>query len=199
MAPSRKQQREIDRLKGDAQDLLDDQKEVLQRASRVIRAASRHARNEAISRGHDAFNDRVRPAVSSALATGVSAGKDAAAGIASSAREHISDDVLPAVSSALGSALAVLDSARTPDVSAAVGKASKAGRSAVSKGRAVAAKTGVVKAKPSAGPGRYILIAVGVVALAGIAYAAWQTLRADDDLWIDDEELTEPTGDVQPS
>ena len=26
----------------------------------------------------------------------------------------------------------------------------------------------------------------GVVAFAGIAYAAWQTLRADDDLWIED-------------
>jgi hypothetical protein len=24
------------------------------------------------------------------------------------------------------------------------------------------------------------------VAFAGIAYAAWQTLRADDDLWIED-------------
>ena len=38
----------------------------------------------------------------------------------------------------------------------------------------------------SAGPGRYILIGLGVVAVAGIAYAAWQTLRADDDLWIED-------------
>jgi hypothetical protein len=37
----------------------------------------------------------------------------------------------------------------------------------------------------SAGPGRYILIGLGVVAFAGIAYAAWQTLRADDDLWIE--------------
>jgi hypothetical protein len=111
--------------------------------------------------------------------------------MASSARDHLSDDVLPAVSNALGSAMAILEAARNPDVRAAVGRATKAGRAAAS-------KTGLVKAKPSGGPGRYILIGVGVVALAGIAYAAWQTLRADDDLWIDDEELTEP-GDVQPS
>jgi hypothetical protein len=26
-----------------------------------------------------------------------------------------------------------------------------------------------------------------VVALAGVAYAAWQTLRSDDDLWVGDE------------
>ena len=47
-------------------------------------------------------------------------------------------------------------------------------------------KTGVVKPK-SSGPGKYILIGIAVVAVAGIAYAAYQTLRADDDLWIDDE------------
>jgi hypothetical protein len=28
---------------------------------------------------------------------------------------------------------------------------------------------------------------VGVVAAAGLAYAAWQTLRADDELWVSDE------------
>jgi hypothetical protein len=47
-------------------------------------------------------------------------------------------------------------------------------------------KVGAVK--KSHGPGRYILIGVIVVAIAGIAYAAWQTLRADDDLWIDEDE-----------
>ena len=44
----------------------------------------------------------------------------------------------------------------------------------------------VEPAKKSAGPGRYILIGLGVVATLGVAYAAWQTLRADDDLWIED-------------
>jgi hypothetical protein len=177
MAPSRKQQREIDRLKGEAADLWDDQKEVLERANRVIRAASRHARDEATSRGRDAFDHRVKPAVASGIAAG---------------RERLTDDVFPAVSSALGSALAVLEAAKNPEVRAALGRATSLGRSA-------AARTGLVKAKPSAGPGRYILIGVGIVAAAGIAYAAWQTLRADDDLWIDDEEITEPSADVQPS
>jgi len=36
------------------------------------------------------------------------------------------------------------------------------------------------------GPGKYILLGLGIVALAGVAYAAWQTVRTDDDLWIDD-------------
>jgi hypothetical protein len=184
MALSRTRQRELDRLKGQAEDLWDDQKEVLERANRVLRDASRHARSEASDRGRETFETRVKPAV----ASGVAAGRSAASG----ARGHLVDDVFPVLSSAFGSALAILEAAKNPDVRAALGRATSAGRSA-------AARTGIVKAKPSAGPGRYILIGVGIVAAAGIAYAAWQTLRADDELWIDDDELTEQNGDVQPS
>ena len=176
MALSRKRQRELDRLKGQAEDLWDDQKDVLERANRVLKAASRHARDEAVTRGRDVYDSRVRPAVASGIASG---------------RERLHDDVVPAISGAFGSALAILEAARNPDVRAALGRATAAGRGVVS-------KTGLVKAKPAAGPGRYILIGVGIVAAAGIAYAAWQTLRADDDLWIDDEELTEG-GAGQPS
>lgn len=184
MALSRKHQREIDRIRNDAGELWEDQKEVLERAERVLRAAGRHARSEAVSRGRDAYDSRVRPAVASGLAAG--------RGAASAGRERLTDDVLPAVSSALGSALAILEAARNPDVRAALGRATSLGRSAAS-------RVGIVKSKPSPGPARYILLGVGIVAAAGIAYAAWQTLRSDDDLWIDDEELTEPTGDAQPS
>ena len=176
MAHSRKRQHELDRLKGQAGDLWEDQKDVLERANRVLRAASRHARDEVSGRGRDAFDSRVRPAVASGIATG---------------RERLVDDVFPAVSSAIGSALAILEAAKNPDVRAALGRATSAGRAAAS-------RTGLVKAKSTPGPGRYILIGVGLVAAAGIAYAAWQTLRADDDLWIDDEELTEG-GAGQPS
>jgi hypothetical protein len=177
MALTRKRQRELNRLKGHADDLWDDQKEVLERANRVIRAASRHARDEVSSRGRDVYDSRVRPTVASGFAAG---------------RERLVDDVFPVVSSALGSALAILEAARNPDVRAALGRATSAGRS-------VAARAGVVRSKPTPGPARYILIGVGVVAAAGIAYAAWQTLRADDDLWIDDEESTEAGDNVQPS
>ena len=172
MPLSKKRQRDLDNVRDTAADVWEDQKEVIERANKVIRAASRRARDAAINRGHDVLDSRIRPAVESG-------------------REHLSDDVVPALSSALGSALSIIASARNTDVQAAVGRAKSAGRS-------VASKTGLVKAKPSVGPGRYILIGVGIVAAAGIAYAAWQTLRSDDDLWIDDEELTEG-GAGQPS
>jgi hypothetical protein len=47
------------------------------------------------------------------------------------------------------------------------------------------------QAKPapkSANPFVYVLMAVGALALALIGYAAWQTVRADDDLWVEDED-----------
>ena len=81
-----------------------------------------------------------------------------------SARRGLSQDVLPAVSGAIGSALASLEATRDPRVREVLRKASRL-----------------------PGPvGRYIAIGVGVVVVAGVLYAAWQTLRADDDLWIED-------------
>ena len=188
MALSRKRKRELAKLKNQAADLWDDQREVLDRANRVVRDASRHARSyareEVAPRAREAFDDRVRPAVAS--------GFSATRHVASAGRERLVDDVVPAVSSALGSALAILEVAKDPRVRDALKRVSATGNRAAS-------RAGLVKAAPSRGPGRYILIGVGVVALAGIAYAAWQTLRADDDLWIDDEDVTEPGSGIQPS
>jgi hypothetical protein len=40
----------------------------------------------------------------------------------------------------------------------------------------------------SSNPFVYVLMAVGAIALAAISYAAWQTLRPDDDLWVEEED-----------
>lgn len=173
MAPTRKTHRELVRWGNQAGDAWEDQREVLERAAKVLRDASRHA-------GHYS-HDEVGPRV-------LSATRRAAA----STREHIADDVLPAVSSAFGSALALIEAAKDPAVRTAL-------RRAGAVGTAAASRVGLTKPRQSHGVGRYILIGVGVVAAAGIAYAAWQTLRADDDLWIDDEDLTEQSGEIQPS
>jgi hypothetical protein len=83
------------------------------------------------------------------------------------------------VSSALGTALAALEVAKSPQVRQALGRLGSASKA-------------VIPAKSAPGPGRYILIGIGIVAAAGIAYAAWQTLRADDELWVSDEPEAEP-------
>ncbi len=179
MGLSRKRQREFDKLKSQAESLWDDQRDVLEHANRVIhnarRQAANYAREEFSPRVRDVFEDRVRPAVSS----GIAGARSAAHGT----RERLVDDVLPAVSSALSSALAALEVAKSPQVREAFARVSKASTTAGS-------KLGLVETKRSTGLGRYLLIGLGVVAAAAVAYAAWQTLRADDDLWIDDEAET---------
>jgi len=218
MGLSRKRKRELNRLKGHAEELWGDQKKVLEHANQIVREASHqasnYAREEVTPKVRGTLEDRVFPVVS----TGVSATKHAATG----ARNKIVDDVLPAVSSAIGSALAVLEVAKDQRVreilkrvdatsSAVSERASDLGNKAsdlshkaskkadklskkahkVSKevSKQVNKRIAAVKPAPKPGPGRYILIGVGVVALAGIAYAAWQTLRADDDLWIDEDDV----------
>ena len=171
MALSRKRQKELDRLKRSAQQLLDQQAETIDHATVLLREARRqagnYAREEVGPRVHDAYHGRVKPVI----ATGVAGARYAAR----TTRERFSDDVLPAVSSALGSALAVLDAARDPRVRDVVRKTS-------ARGAALVAATPPKKS----GPGKYILIGLGVVAVASVAYAAWQTLRIDEDLWIED-------------
>lgn len=159
MAMTRKRQRELRRLKRSAEHLWDEQRETLEHASEVLREARRQAMKAA---RHD-------------LAPKLREGVEAMGGAASSARARFSHDVVPAITGALGSALAAIEAAKHPGVREVAKKVSKAGT-----------KAGVVTMPKKAGPGRYILIGLGVVAFAGIAYAAWQTLRADDDLWIED-------------
>ncbi len=195
MGLTRKRQRELDRLKGRAEELWDDQKEVLEHATQVVRDARRQAvnfaREEVPPRVRETLEEKVKPVVTS----GVSATRH----VASGAKEKILDEVFPAVSSALGSALAVLEVAKDPRVREVVKKVSAASSEASARaaklgtklGTKVGTKVGLVKPKPTPGAGRYILIGVAVVALATLAYAAYQTLRADDELWVEDEELPE--------
>jgi hypothetical protein len=186
MALSRKRRKELDRLKNQASDLWDDQKELLDHASKVVRDASRqaanYAREEVSPRVRDTIDGTVKPAVSSGFATARSA--------AGGARDKLVGDVLPAVTSALGTALAAIEVAKNHEVRDAIVRASKLGTDVTTK---VGTKVGIIKPKASSsGPGKYILIGLGVVAVAAVAYAAWQTLRADDELWIDDEATEAP-------
>ena len=46
----------------------------------------------------------------------------------------------------------------------------------------------VVRQKKGPGVGTYLAIGAGIIAAAGVAYAVWQTFRADDELWVADDE-----------
>lgn len=175
MALSRKRRKELKRLRSDAEALWENQKDLLDHASKVVRDASRqaanYAREEVSPRVRDSYEDRLKPAISSSVAGARSA--------ATSTRDKFVGEVLPAVSSALGTAMAAIEVAKNQQVRDAINRASKFGTD-------LGTRAGLIQPKP-AGPGRYILIGIGIVATAAIAYAAWQTLRADDDLWIEEE------------
>ncbi|WP_309065020.1 DNA helicase [Microbacterium sp.] len=46
--------------------------------------------------------------------------------------------------------------------------------------------------KKSTGLGSIVAIVLGAAAAIGVVYAAWQALRADDELWVADDPLSPP-------
>lgn len=171
MALSRKRQKELKKLKRSADDLWSQQREALDQANYVLREATRQAnalaREEVAPRVASVYTDHVQPTV----ATGIAGARVAGGAV----KEKVVGDVLPALSSAVGSAIAVIDAVRDPRVREVVRNAARTGK-----------VVPIAPKKTGPGPGTYIAIGVGVLAVAGIAYAAWQTLRADEDLWIED-------------
>ena len=101
------------------------------------------------------------------------------------AREKVQRELLPAVSSALASAVAVLEVAKDQRVREALSQVRRAGNT-------IGKRVGIAPAKPPVSAGRYVLVALAAVAAAGVAYAAWQTLRPDEDLWVADDENDGP-------
>ena len=198
MGLSRKRKKELRKLKGHAEDLWQEQQEVLDRASSVIREAYGQAghltREQVVPRVQHTYEDKLRPVVDKGRAFGHA--------VATTARDKVVDDVVPAVSAVVGSALSVLDIGRDvrdrlEKTAGEVGKNAAKAKKTV--GKSVAkAKKHYAPEKSGPGAGTYVLIGVGVVALAGVAYAAWQTFRADDDLWIADDEPEAGPSDSTP-
>ncbi|MGL4340300.1 MAG: hypothetical protein ACRCSP_07760 [Rhodoglobus sp.] len=183
MAVSRRRRKELTKLKNQAEDLWDNQKELLNHASKVVSEAQRqaryYAREELSPRIRDRYTGSMKPVVDSAVSAAHSSFAGARS-VAQQTRERIASDVLPGVASALGTTLAVIEVAKNQQVRAAIGRAAKFGTD-------VRARTGFTQPKPHTGPGSYVLIGLGVVALSVVAYAAWQTLRADDELWVEED------------
>lgn len=174
----RKRRKQIKKLKGKTASLLGEQRKVLEHANEILAEARSHAadaaRKDIAPRVQHAIDNGVRPAV----ATGVHAATSAA----HSASHRFQTEVIPGLVSTAGSVLSVGDLAKDPRVKKLVKNAQKKGK----KAKKAAAKYTPGK-KQGIGFGGVALIVVGVVAVAGAAYAAYQTLRADDDLWVADD------------
>lgn len=221
MVSSQKQkQKQLKRLRQDAQQLWSDQQQLwndqqrlLNRANLVARVAWPHAtefaKDRVGPRATSLLEERVLPVVSKGAVVGATAGKAAA----STAKDAVFGTVVPAVSSAAAAALTLAGQATdrlgftgdtAQNAAKGLGAVTKQGHKAdrraalkVAAG-AVAAKGATKAAKAKAGSngvgvGGTIGILFGVAAIAGIGYAVWQTLRADDDLWVADDETDTPS------
>lgn len=184
MSLTKKRKKELDRLRSDAQDLWGQQQEVLANANALAAAARKQAayysREEIAPRVRDGYESYVRPAAQSA--------KESAGRYAGVARDRLVGDVIPAVGTAVGTALSVVDHARAARSAAFNGDFTKAHKELTKRVSVPAKKSGP-------GAGTVIAVGLGVVAAAGLLYAVWQTFRADDELWVADEEPTTPAAE----
>lgn len=171
MSLSRKRRKELKRLRKSAEELWGNQQDLLDNASAVAREASRQLGN--------LTREEVVPRVRTGYQSYVRPGVDQARAVARGA----GDTVERALGTALGSVLSIGDLANDARVRRAIAR--------VTPGKVVVEKKGP-------GVGTYLAIGAGIVAAAGVAYAVWQTFRADDELWVADDEPT-PAEPASPS
>jgi hypothetical protein len=171
MSLSRKRTKELKRLRASAEELWGNQQVVLEHANHVAREASRQlghvTREEVIPRVRTGYETYVSPRLEQAKGVARYAGESAERGLGT----------------ILGSVLTIGDLANDVRVRRAVNR--------ISPTAARVAK--IEEKKKGPGIGSILAIGAGIVAAAGVAYAVWQTFRADDELWVADEEPTSTT------
>lgn len=156
---SRKTRTEAERLKAQAEDLLHEQQQVLAHAGDVVRAASRELGR--------VTSQEVVPRL-------VSGTRQAS----KSARDKIVDEVLPSVAAVIGSTISVIEHARDERFKQLSGKVNALAHH----------KVVPTPAPKGSGAGKYIAIGIGIAAVLGAGYVLWQTFRADDELWVSEED-----------
>jgi hypothetical protein len=172
MSLTKKRKKELDQLRSAAEELWEAQQDLLARANAVAKEASRQVghlnREEVAPRVHAGYHQYVRP------------GMEASGRLAGVAKERFVGDVIPAMGSAIGTAMSMADYARDARARAYAGER---------------APRKVVEEKSGRGAGGAIAVILGLIAAAGLLYAVWQTFRADDELWVADEEPASPAGE----
>lgn len=171
MSLSRKRKKELKRLKSEANELWHAQQDILDHANHVAREASRqlgaYGREQVVPTVVNTYEHRVQPVVD----RGYAASRDFAEG----AKRGLDKTVLPVLGGVVGSVLSIGDIAKDHRVRAALERFQPA-----------------KPAPKKSNVGGIIAVGVGVLAAAGVAYAVWQTFRADDELWVADEEPALP-------
>ncbi|MEJ1154254.1 MULTISPECIES: DNA helicase [Microbacterium] len=184
MSLSRKRTKELKKLQSQANNLWESQQTLVGEAADIAREASRQLNHYG--------REQVAPQVQAGYAKSVDYSK-----------QILSDRVVPAAGAVVGSALSVWDAANDTRLRLADGKglgkvdsaayAKKADKYSKDATKKLAAKLSLLEPeKKRMGVGGTIAIILGVTAALGVLYAAWQTLRADDELWVADDPLRAP-------
>ncbi|GAA4489986.1 DNA helicase [Microbacterium panaciterrae] len=166
MGLSRKRKKELRQLQGEANKLWAAQQVLVGDAAQVAREAGRQLdhfrREQVVPTVQDVYEHRVRPVVDRGVQY---------------SRDVVDHRVIPAVGGAIGSALTAWD----------IANAKRTGSP-----RTIGAAPSVAPAKSGPGVGTVIAVVLGIGAAIGVLVAAWQTLRADDELWVADDPLSAP-------
>jgi len=192
---SRKRKKELRRLQDQANKLWDSQQVLVGEAASVAREAGRQLGN--YNREH--ITPTVQANYEKYAAPYVDKG-------VKTAQQVFSDKVVPAAGAVVGSAMSVWDVANDTrsklasgrglssiDLDALGKKTQKNSKKATKKISArLAAASKPASQKSGMGAGGVIALLLGIAAAVGVVYAAWQTLRADDELWVADDPLRAP-------
>jgi len=117
---------------------------------------------------------------------GIAKARQLAAEAGRQGADYTRERIAPRVRSAYGSGVAALGSALAT-VQAFRDKEVREALSAVPRFRVQSPV--VVTERKRSSAGLWIGLGLGAVAAAAVGYVVWQTLRADDDLWIEDGDL----------
>ncbi|MDT0157790.1 DNA helicase [Microbacterium sp. ARD32] len=159
---SRKRKKELRKLQDDAGQLWEAQQVLVGHAADIAREAGRQL-------GH--FNrEQVAPVVQDAYNRRVAPAVDRGMKIG----KHVVDDkVVPIVGGVVGTALSAWD----------VANAKRSG---------LVHRVAPAPQKKGMGLGSVVALVLGAAAAIGVVVAAWQALRADDELWVADDPLSTP-------
>lgn len=192
MSLSRKRKKELRKLQQHANDIWESQQALLGEAADIAREAGRqlgnYRREQLVPQVQEAYGKYAQPHIQRGLA---------------SSRAFLTDRVVPTTGAVVGSALSAWDAANETRARLAAGRgfavpdsktyaklADKYGKDVAKK---LNARLGVLEPeKKGIGAGGVFAIVLGALAAVGVLYAAWQTLRADDELWVADDPLRAP-------
>lgn len=196
MGLSRKNKRKLERLRRDADRLWAEQQVVFAKARQLSGRGLESARDYADAEVMPTILknvDTIRPA----FERGVESGRS----VLHKAEHALQQNVLPAIAQAGGNVTGAVrefvDSNKTVQQVQSRGESfAKEAAKRVDELQKQISKEQKKQKKSGVGVGGWFAIGAGVAAVVAVGYALWQTFRADDDLWIADEELDAPVQTV---